>query len=81
MVTTSDCSDPGKPDVCAANMGLIHLQAGDLVGAYRFFLPEAERVDEQAIAHLIDISVRAGDHQRADAWRQRLAQIRVAQSR
>jgi len=62
-------------------MGLIHLQAGDLVGAYRFFLPDAERGDEQAIAHLIDVCVRAGDNQRADTWKQRLAQTQATGNR
>jgi hypothetical protein len=53
-------------------MGLIHLQAGDLVGAYRFFLPLAEQGDEQAITHLVDICERGGDPTRAATWRARL---------
>ena len=59
-------------------MGLIHLQAGDLVGAYRYFLPHAERGDEQAIGHLIEICVRAGDDHRARTWEERLAQVQLA---
>lgn len=54
-------------------MGLIHLQAGDLVGAYRYFEPLAEQDDATAIEHLIDICQRAGDHERARRWIDRRA--------
>jgi hypothetical protein len=50
-------------------MGLIHLQAGDLVGAYRYFKPLAEAGDQSAIRQLVEICVRAGDEVRADQWR------------
>jgi hypothetical protein len=50
-------------------MGLIHLQAGDLVSAYRYFLPMAEKGDAEAIERLIEICDRAGDTARADSWR------------
>lgn len=59
-------------DVCSVNMGLIHLKAGDLVSAYRFFLPMAEAGDAEAIGHLVDICERAGDSQRAASWAQRM---------
>lgn len=61
-----------SPDRCATNMGEILLSAGDLVGAYRYFQPSAERGDSAAIARLVDICERAGDHARADTWRERL---------
>ena len=63
------CGPTGTPDTCAVNMGLIHLQAGDLVSAYRFFLPMAEKGDPDAIARLIEICERAGDTARAESWR------------
>jgi len=72
MSTTSSCGPTNGPDTCAVNMGLIHLQAGDLVSAYRFFQPMAENGDVEAIVHLIDICERAGDSARADRWRSRL---------
>jgi hypothetical protein len=50
-------------------MGLIHLQAGDLVSAYRYFLPSAEAGDPEAVARLVEICERAGDTERADRWR------------
>lgn len=58
---------------CEVNMGLIHLAAGDLVGAYRYFLPSAQAGDAEAIGHLITICDRAGDADRADSWRERLS--------
>lgn len=64
----TECS-PTTPNACATNMGLIHLQAGDLVGAYRYFQPLAEAGDQSAIAQLIDICERAGDAARAETWR------------
>ncbi|MEZ5184446.1 MAG: hypothetical protein R2720_01745 [Candidatus Nanopelagicales bacterium] len=65
-------SDPNcAADACATNMGLIHLQAGDLVGAYRYFLPMAEQGDAAAIDHLVDICQRAGDAARAEHWASR----------
>jgi len=53
-------------------MGLIHLKAGDLVGAYRFFLPLAENGDTEAMRRLVDICQRAGDSERAALWAQRI---------
>jgi len=50
---------------------LIHLHAGDLVGAYRYFEPLAEQGDADAVEHLIDICQRAGDVERASMWRGR----------
>jgi hypothetical protein len=50
-------------------MGMIHLQAGDLVSAYRFFLPMAEKGDPEAIGRLVEICERAGDTARAASWR------------
>ena len=64
----TECT-PETPNACAANMGLIHLQAGDLVGAYRYFKPLAEAGDQSAIRQLVEICVRAGDEVRADQWR------------
>lgn len=67
----TECS-PAAPNACATNMGLIHLQAGDLVGAYRYFQPLAEAGDAAAIATIIDICERAGDAARAEGWRAKL---------
>ena len=68
------CSvEPGVPNSCATNMGQIHLAAGDLVGAYRFFLPLAEAGDASAMEMLVEISERGGDPARAEQWRQRRA--------
>jgi hypothetical protein len=67
----STCGPAGTPDTCATHMGLIHLQAGDLVSAYRFFLPMAEQGDADAIDRLIEICERAGDAPRAESWRTR----------
>lgn len=53
-------------------MGQIHLQAGDLVGAYRYFQPLGDAGDAEAIAMLIEISERAGDLPRAESWRAKL---------
>ena len=53
-------------------MGMIHLQAGDLVGAYRYFQPLAEAGDPTAISTIIDICERAGDADRAATWRAKL---------
>ena len=55
-------------DACAMNMGSIHLRAGDLVSAYRYFLPLAQNGDQQAIDQLVDICRRAGDTERAEQW-------------
>lgn len=66
---STSCGPTGTPDTCAVNMGLIHLQAGDLVSAYRYFLPMAERGDPEAVDRLIEICERAGDTVRADSWR------------
>jgi uncharacterized protein HemY len=60
-------------DKCATNMGLIHLQAGDLVSAYRYFLPMAEQGDAAAIERIIEICERAGDTERAEQWMARRA--------
>lgn len=54
-------------------MGLIHLQAGDLVSAYRYFLPMAEQGDAAAIERIIEICERAGDTERAEQWMARRA--------
>ncbi len=74
QMTADSCGSPSQPDTCSVNMGLIHLQAGDLVSAYRFFLPLAEKGDTQAITHLIDICDRGGDPTRAATWRARLVE-------
>lgn len=50
------------------NMGSIHLRAGDLVSAYRYFLPLAQGGDQQAIDQLIAICRTAGDTERAEQW-------------
>lgn len=63
-------SDAGN-SACATNMGTIHLQAGDLVGAYRYFLPLAEAGDAEAVAQLVAICEQAGDADRAQQWRAR----------
>jgi hypothetical protein len=65
------CSPADGPDKCATNMGEIHLMAGDLVSAYRFFLPDAEKGVPSAIAKLVEISERAGDTATAEKWRSR----------
>ena len=52
-------------------MGLVHVRAGDLVSAYRYFLPEAEQGDVAASEHLIDICEQAGDTARAEQWASR----------
>jgi hypothetical protein len=69
MMDEADCA----ADACATNMGIIHLRAGDLVGAYRYFLPLAESGDASAIDSLIDICRRAGDTTRAEQWLARRA--------
>ena len=66
------CS-PDSPAKCAVNMGMIHLQAGDLVSAYRFFQPLAEQGDQESILRLVEICERAGDLPRAETWRAKLA--------
>lgn len=72
MTDPISCTPGGTPSTCAVNMGVIHLQAGDLVSAYRFFQPMAEQGDAEAIGYLIEICERAGDSARADSWRERL---------
>lgn len=72
-VAAGDTCGPGGQGVsCAVNMGLIHLQAGDLVSAYRFFVPLADKGDQEAITHLVGICERGGDTARAATWRARL---------
>lgn len=71
-MSQTECGTGAGGDACAVNMGLIHLKAGDLVSAYRFFLPLAEGGDVQAMTHLVDICERAGDSQRAASWAQRI---------
>ena len=66
------CTTRDGAESCAVNMGLIHLKAGDLVGAYRFFLPLAENGDTEAMRRLVDICQRAGDSERAALWAQRI---------
>lgn len=61
-------------DSCGLNMARIHLAAGDLVGAYRQGLADAEAGDPQAIELLAQVCERAGDAQRAAFWRSRLPQ-------
>jgi hypothetical protein len=53
-------------------MGRILLAAGDLVGAYRYFLPMAEAGDRDAIEALVDVCERGADPARAATWRARL---------
>ena len=67
MIATMDDPDCAT-DACATNMGIIHLRAGDLVGAYRYFLPLAESGVASAIDSLIEICRRAGDTTRAEQW-------------
>ena len=71
MTENAQCSPGDGRDTCAANMGEIHLLAGDLVSAYRFFLPDAEKGVPSAIAKLVEISERAGDAATAERWRSR----------
>ena len=71
----TSCGPVSGPDACAVNMGLIHLQAGDLVSAYRHFQPMAEAGDADAIDRLIEICERAGDAERADRWRTSRSQV------
>ena len=71
MSETPRCSPAEGPDRCATNMGEIHLLAGDLVSAYRFFLPDAEKGVPSAIEKLVEISERAGDAATAEKWRSR----------
>lgn len=71
MTENAQCSPADGPDKCATNMGEIHLMAGDLVSAYRFFLPDAEKGVPSAIAKLVEISERAGDTATAATWRER----------
>lgn len=71
MTENPPCSPAEGPDKCATNMGEIHLLAGDLVSAYRFFLPDAEKGVPSAIAKLVEISERAGDAATAEKWRSR----------
>ena len=73
MSTNASCGPTGGADACSLNMGLIHLQAGDLVSAYRYFLPNAEVGDPEAISRLVEICERAGDIERADRWRAALS--------
>lgn len=65
-------SGPGVPDRCATNMGQILLAAGDLVGAYRYFLPTAEVGDRASIEALVAICERGADPARAATWRAKL---------
>ncbi len=64
---------PDGGDACSVNMARIHLMAGDLASAYRAAVPSAEAGDQESVALLVDICTRAGDEQRADLWRSRLA--------
>lgn len=54
-------------------MGEIHLRAGDLVSAYRYFQPLGEKGEESAIDYLIEICEKAGDLARAETWRAKKA--------
>lgn len=69
MTENAQCYPDDGPDKCATNMGEIHLMAGDLVSAYRFFLADAEKGVPSAIAKLVEISERAGDEVTAEKWR------------
>ncbi len=76
MTQAASCGPtPTGANKCSVNMGLIHLQAGDLVSAYRFFLPMAEQGDAESIDQLIEICERGGDTARADSWRERRAAV------
>ena len=70
---TEEVCSPAAPAKCAVNMGMIHLQAGDLVSAYRFFQPLGEQGDRESIERLVEICERAGDLPRAESWRAKLA--------
>lgn len=74
MDDRTSCGPEQGPDKCAMNMGQIHLMAGDLVSAYRFFLPDAEKGQREAIRMLVEIAERGGDAATAEKWRSRLAQ-------
>ena len=69
---TEKACTPAAPAKCAVNMGMIHLQAGDLVSAYRFFEPMAQSGDTDSIERLVEICERAGDLSRAETWRSKL---------
>lgn len=71
MTENAQCSPGGGPDKCATNMGEIHLMAGDLVSAYRFFLPDAEKGVPSAMGRLVEIAERAGDAATAQKWREK----------
>lgn len=63
------CDPTDGPAKCTTNMGEIHLRAGDLVSAYRYFQPLGEKGDASAIDYLIEICEKAGDMARAETWR------------
>ena len=66
--------NPKTPMKCDVNMGRIHLQAGDFVSAYRYFLPWAEDGNAEAIAQLVEICELAGDSNRAATWAAKLTE-------
>jgi len=70
MESKTACGQGTGSDACATNMGDIQLRAGDLVGAYRSFLPMAESGNVEAMLRLVEICERAGDSARAQRWRQ-----------
>ena len=63
------CGPVDGPSKCVTNMGEIHLKAGALVSAYRFFEPLASAGDISAIERLVEICEKAGDFDRAETWR------------
>jgi hypothetical protein len=68
-MSVNSCDPHDGPAKCTTNMGEIHLKAGDLVSAYRYFAPLAESGEISAIDYLIEICERAGDQTRAETWR------------
>jgi TPR repeat protein len=77
-MSANSCDPHDGPAKCTTNMGEILLKAGDLVSAYRYFQPLAEAGEVSAIDYLIEICVKAGDAERAEAWRsKKLAALKI----
>lgn len=68
-MSVNSCDPTEGPAKCTTNMGEIHMRAGDLVSAYRYFQPLGESGDLLAIDYLIEICEKAGDAARAETWR------------
>jgi hypothetical protein len=68
-MSANSCDPHDGPAKCTTNMGEIHLKAGDLVSAYRYFQPLADAGEVSAIDYLIEICEKAGDADRAETWR------------